>query len=235
MKKKTVTKEKSGRKALALIIIGAIIAAIALYAGISIAYSKLKHTYNLQCCITDADEQVEVKIEPGKIINPAFVINYFGLTNGVNLSQVPFPKLRSQLLSAAKELQDIRITKTLPNKISITALERVPKVRVLGYNQNFVADSEGVVFWYHLRLSATLPIIRQPKNATTKKGEKLSGMALSALWLLEEAADPQFSVLKIQEVDTYKKDYLLATLGDSSIVKIAWEEMDKDTKKSRAS
>ena len=235
MKKKNVTKEKDGKKALTLIVMAAFVAVIALCAGISIAYAKLKHTFNLQCCITNAGEQVEIRIEPGKIIKQDFIIDHFSLTNGVNLTQIPFSKLREQLLSAAKELQDIRITKTLPNKISVTVLERIPKVRVLGLNQNFVADSDGIVFWYPLRLSTTLPIIRQSKSNTTKKGERLSGMSLSALWLLEEASDPQFSVLKIQEVDTYKKDYLLATLGDSSRVKIAWEDMEKDTKKSRTS
>ena len=43
------------------------------------------------------------------------------------------------------------------------------------------------------------------------------------------------AVLKIQEVDTFKPDYLFATLGDSSRAKIAWEDMEKPTKASRIS
>ena len=52
---------------------------------------------------------------------------------------------------------------------------------------------------------------------------------------LEEAAAPEFSALKIQEVDTFKPDYLFATLGDSSRAKIAWSDMEKPTKASRIS
>ena len=42
-------------------------------------------------------------------------------------------------------------------------------------------------------------------------------------------------MLKIQEVDTFKQDYLFATLGDSSRAKIAWADMEKPTKASRIS
>ena len=80
---------------------------------------------------------------------------------------------------------------------------------------NNAADREGVVFWYPRRDTALLPIIREAKRNTSMPGERLTGMARAALLLLEEAAAPEFAALKIQEVDTFKPDYLFATLGDS--------------------
>ena len=175
----------------------------------------------------------------GKILPARLFANHFNLTNGVNLAQVPFAKLRERLIADMPNLRDIKIVRTIPNKVRIEVVERVPVVRVIGAgakaNPNYTADSEGKVFWYPRRDTTLLPIIREAKKETSTAGAKLSGMAMAALRLLEEAADPEFAILKIQEVDTFKQDYLFATLGDSSRAKIAWEDMENLTKNSRES
>jgi hypothetical protein len=180
-----------------------------------------------------------VEVITGKIVPARLIINHFGLTNGMNLAHVPFAELRDRLIKDTPNLRDIKITRTLPNKVRVEAFERVPVVRVIGSganaNPNYTADSEGAVFWYPRRDTTLLPIIRESGKNTSAPGARLSGPALSALWLLEEAAAPEFSILKIQQVETIKQDYLFATLGDSSRAKIAWEDMDKDTKASRTS
>ena len=238
MKKKTHLKEgDKKRQVVALIAVAAVAVTATVGIGATIAFKKLKHTYELQCCVTDAGEQVEVVT--GKIVPARLIINHFGLTNGMNLAHVPFAELRERLMKDAPNLKDVKIYRTLPNKVRVEAIERVPAVRVIGSganaNPNYTADSEGVVFWYPRRDTTLLPIIRETAKSTSTPGSKLSGAALSALWLLEEAADPEYSVLKIQQVETFKQDYLFATLGDSSRAKIAWEDMDKDTKASRTS
>ena len=238
MKKKTHLKEgDKKRQVVALIAVAAVAVTATVGIGATIAFKKLKHTYELQCCVTDAGEQVEVVT--GKIVPARLIINHFGLTNGMNLAHVPFAELRERLMKDAPNLKDVKIYRTLPNKVRVEAIERVPAVRVIGSganaNPNYTADSEGVVFWYPRRDTTLLPIIRETAKSTSTPGSKLSGAALSALWLLEEAAAPEYSVLKIQQVETFKQDYLFATLGDSSRAKIAWEDMDKDTKASRTS
>ncbi len=238
MKKKNHLKEgDKKRQVVALIAVAAVAVTAIVGIGATIAFKKLKHTYELQCCVTDAGEQVEVVT--GKIVPARLIINHFGLTNGMNLAHVPFAELRERLMKDAPNLKDVKISRTLPNKVRVEAIERVPAVRVIGSganaNPNYTADSEGVVFWYPRRDTTLLPIIRETAKSTSTPGSKLSGAALSALWLLEEAADPEYSVLKIQQVETFKQDYLFATLGDSSRAKIAWEDMDKDTKASRTS
>ena len=238
MKKKITTKNSSkGKQIIALIAIAALAVTVIACIGLTAAFKKLKHTYESQCCVTDAGEQVE--IVTGKIVLPRLIINHFGLTTGMNLAHVPFAELRDRLIKDTPNLGDIKITRTLPNKVRIETFERIPVVRVIGSgenaNPNYTADSEGAVFWYPRRDTTLLPIIRESGKNTSSPGTKLSGSALSALWLLEEAAAPEFSILKIQQVETFKQDYLFATLGDSSRAKIAWEDMDKDTKSSRAS
>lgn len=237
MKKKNVTtKNNKGKVVVAAVIAG--IVALALVAwGVAAAYDQLKSIYIQQCCVTDAGEQVEVVT--GKIIPARLIVNHFSLTNGVNLAQIPFAALRERLLKDMPNLSDVKISRRLPNFVRIEATERVPVVRVIGSGSNAAqsnaADREGVVFWYPRRDTALLPIVREAKKTTSAPGERLSGMAMAALQLIAESSDREFAALKIQEVDTFKQDYLFVTLGDSSRAKIAWEDMDKPTKSSHIS
>ena len=236
MKKNVTAPNKRGKLIAATAIAGIVAVALAAW-GSAVAFGKMRQTYELQCCVTDAGEQVEVVT--GKIIPARLIVNHFGLTNGVNLAQIPFTTLRERLLKDTPNLRDVKITRHLPNSVRVEVTERVPVVRVIGSasnaSPNNAADRDGVVFWYPRRDTALLPIVRDAKKRTSSPGERLTGMSLAALQLLEEAADPEFAALSIQEVDTFKPDYLFATLGDSSRAKIAWEDMEKPTKSSRAS
>ena len=236
MKKITAQNSSKGR----IIAVGAAIAMVTLafvVYGLAVILSRLDAIYERQCCVTNAGEQVE--IVAGRILPARLFINHFNLTNGVNLAQVPFAALRERLIRDMPNIRDIKIVRTVPDKVRIEVAERVPIVRVIGAgskaNPNYTADSEGNVFWYPRRDTTLLPIIREAKKDTSTAGAKLSGMAMAALRLLEEASDPEFAILKIQEVDTFKQDYLFATLGDSSRAKIAWEDMDSHTRASRES
>ena len=236
MNKNVTTQKSHGKVVVVAVLAGMAIVALAAW-GIHAAYGRLKNVYLLQCCVTDSGEQVEVVT--GKIIPAKLIVNHFGLTNGVNLAKVPFATLRERLIKDTPNLRDVKITRRLPNFVRVEATERVPVVRVIGSGANAspnnAADREGVVFWYPRRDTALLPIVREAKKNTSAPGQRLTGMALAALRLLEEASDPAFAALKIQEVDTFKPDYLFATLGDSSRAKIAWEDMEKPTKASRIS
>ena len=236
MKRNVTTKKNRGKAIAAVVLAGVAVAALAVW-GARAAYGRLRTVYLLQCCVTDAGEQVEVV--SGKIIPARLIVNHFGLTNGVNLSEVPFAALRERLLKDMPNLRDVKISRRLPNFVRIEVSERVPVVRVIGSGANAspnnAADREGVVFWYPRRDTALLPVVREAKKSTSSPGQRLTGMALAALQLIEEAADPAYAELKIQEVDTFKPDYLFATLGDSSRAKIAWEDMEKPSKASHIS
>ena len=235
--KKISLQKNSKVKVIALVAAAAVVALALVVCGSVAAWNRLNEIYERQCCLTDAGEQVE--IAAGKILKAPLFVDHFHLTNGVNLAQVPFAKLRERLIRDTPNLRDIKIVRTLPNKVRIEVIERVPVVRVIGAgakaNPNYTADTEGKVFWYPRRDTALLPIIREAKKDTSAAGAKLSEMAMAALRLVEEAAAGEFAILKIQEIDTFKQDYLFVTLGDSSRAKIAWEDMANNTKASRDS
>ena len=118
MKKKITTKNGGkGKQVVVLIAIAATAIAIVAGIGFTAAFKKLKRTYELQCCITDTGEQVEVIT--GKIVPARLIINHFGLTNGMNLAHVPFAELRDRLIKDTPNLRDIKITRTLPNKVRV--------------------------------------------------------------------------------------------------------------------
>lgn len=235
--KKITTQNKGKGRAIALVAAAAVAVVALVICGAAMAFNRLVAVYERQCCLTDAGEQVE--IITGKILPARLFINHFNLTNGVNLAQLPFAELRERLIRDMPNLRDIKIVRTVPNRVRIEISERIPVVRVIGAganaNPNYTADSEGKVFWYPRRDTTLLPIIREVKKNTSTAGASLSGMSMAALRLLEAASDPEFAALKIQEVDTFKQDYLFATLGDSSRAKIAWEDMESNTKASRES
>ncbi len=211
-------------------------AALAAWGGWAVC-RRLAAAYNSQCLLVNVAEQVE--ITTGRQIGARMIADHFGLTNGANLASIDFAKLRARLLEVTPQLRDVRIVRHQPGRLSIEAIERVPIVRVMGYgrkaSRNYAADREGVLFWYPQRETALLPIIRDATMRPGAQKRRISGMALAALSLLDAAASPEFGELKIQEVDTLKRDYLLATLGDSSRAKIAWDGMDKPSRGSHAS
>lgn len=232
----TQAKDKTRKTALATVAaVGATAMAIAIW-GIWAICQRLASTYNRQCRVTNIGEQVE--ISTGKQINARMIRVHFGLTNGADLASIDFARLRERLLADTPNLKDLKISLRQPNHLRIEAIERIPIVRVMGYgpkaSKNYAADREGYIFWYPQRETALLPIIRDAKMKSGGQ-KRISGMALAALNLLEEASSPEYDVLKIQEVDTLKRDYLLVTLGDSSRAKIAWEDMGRPSRESHAS
>ena len=117
-----------------------------------------------------------MEVISGKIVPANLIVNHFGLTNGVNLAQVPFDTLRERLLQDMPNIKDVKISRRLPNHVRVEVSERVPVVRVIGSGANAsannAADREGVVFWYPRRDTALLPIIREAKRNTSAPGER---------------------------------------------------------------
>ena len=60
----------------------------------------------------------------------ALITLYFGLTNGANLATIPFADLRKKLLDRIPNIADLKIERRLPNRVTITVVEREPAVRI---------------------------------------------------------------------------------------------------------
>ena len=201
---------------------------VALGAGLILGYDKLKDLYLEQCVITDMASQV--KITSGKMVPPSTIAEELGLRPGVNLAQIDFTAKRKYLLEKIPNLRTVRITRRLPNKVIVAAEERTPVARLglkgKGAVTGRVVDTEGMVFLWQ-RGTQTLPTIRESTPPGTPKGQRITNRTLAALRLIEVGREPEFLELGILEVDVAKPDFLLATLGNYSKLKIVWSEMDE--------
>ena len=234
-----------GRLAL-LLALACILLALIGY-GLFRGFSALHGLWLSQGRITDLELDVvltsntgsgQQTIVPERMISRDILIYEFGLTNGANLAEIPFAERRARLLARIPCIQDMKIVRQQPNRVTITVTEREPAVRVAPpkgrVNTGRVADYEGVVFQRYYN-NAALPVIREASPDATKPGQKIKGRAAAALRLLRAVAEPGFESLAVQEIETSHPDHLMATLGDYSRVQIAWQDMDRDSSDARAS
>jgi len=230
---------KSRNKAVAASLFAAgIVVAVGLLAwGTTSLFVMLRGIVREQCRVADQDIDVVV-VTPGRMVQPDVVTLHFGLTNGANLAEIDFAGLREKLLARVPNVRDIHVERRLPNRVTIEVKERDPVARVAGRSKTtpsgLMVDSEGVIFRF-ARSAATYPVVRTGADVKLAPGERLTGRAAAALQLIEVASQPDLLALNVQEVDATPKDYVLATLGNYSRAKIAWENMDSSSRTARDS
>jgi hypothetical protein len=217
----------SNRRISTIAVAGSLAVAAVLIAVV-ISFEKLREIWLEQCVVRDLDEQVSVT--SGKMVKGDVITGEFGLTNGANLALIDFKRKREEILRKIPNLRSISVSRRLPDKVVITTEERTPiarlNLRERKSTTGKVVDSEGVVFICQ-RGTQMLPVIRESKPGSAP-GSTLSGRALAALKLIEVCREAEYIELAVQEVDISKRDYLLATLGNYSRAKIAWEGFDQE-------
>lgn len=207
--------------------------------GFACGVGALREVWREQFRVQDSAIDVVVT-SSGKNVTPATIVYYFGLTNGANLATIPYDELRKSLIARIPNIHDISIERRLPRRVTVDVKEREPAVRIAppkgASDSGLVADYDGVVFRTYN--SPRLPIIRESSEIRHTAGHRLEGHARAALQLvhlLAEVADgksdapPALADLRVLELDTSKKDYLLVTLGDYSTAEIAWDHMGEDS------
>ena len=207
--------------------------------GFAVGVGALREVWREQFRVQDSAIDVVVT-SSGKNVTPATIVYYFGLTNGANLATIPYDELRKSLIARIPNIHDILIERRLPRRVTVDVKEREPAVRIAppkgASDSGLVADYDGVVFRTYN--SPRLPIIRESSEIRHTAGHRLEGHARAALQLvhlLAEVADgksdapPALADLRVLELDTSKKDYLLVTLGDYSTAEIAWDHMGEDS------
>ena len=210
------------------------LAAVACMAGGAVyAWDELKRVWQEQCRVEDIELDVVVTGD-SKMVPAEVVPIIFNLTNGVNLAEVDFAKLRVEALKRYPAIRDIRIERRMPNGVLIDVKERMPVVRVAGQSPR-VADEEGVVFRL-ARNVAMLPLVREDATPPTPPGERLKGNAAAAVQLVCALSEKEYPNLGVLEADATHADWLLVTLAESySRAKIAWNRMGEKSRRSAAS
>ena len=204
--------------------------------GVTLGYEKLRSIWIEQCAVRDMRSQVS--ISAGRMVSAEIVAESFGLRVGANLALIDFDEKRRETLSRIPNIRAISVTRHLPARVEIVVEERIPVARMEILHQNRrhtgrVVDSEGMVFMCQ-RGTSTLPAIREAAAPGTPPGKRLSPRVLAALRLVERCQEREFQELGLLEIDVSRKDYLLATLGSYSRLKIAWRGMEDDTPESDA-
>lgn len=224
MKKQNKINHSRQWSALAVLAI-VVIAATAV--GLVVCYDKLRDLWLEQCVI--ADMAAQVSVTSGKMVKADVLAEEFGLRTGANLALIDFDVERKRILETIPNLKEITVTRHLPDRVTIVAEERRPVARLnvvkIKADSGKVVDDEGVVFMWQ-RGTRQLPVIRERSAPGTRKGARLTGRPLSALRLVEAWQDVANAPVGILEVDVSQPDYLLATLSNYSMAKIAWEGMD---------
>ena len=219
---------KIERKGRMTIVVTAIVAIVLVGVGAIVCYDRLKGLYLEQCVINDMAKQVSVT--SGKMVKADVIAENLGLRTGANLATIDFSEKRRELLEKVPNLKSIHISRQLPDKVTVVAEERTPVAR-LGLVKaqdpsGRVVDTEGMVFVWQ-RGTLTLPLIRESKAPGTPRGSRIQGRTLAALRLVETCREAEFLELGLLEVDTSKHDFLIATLGNYSKLKILWTGMDE--------
>lgn len=226
-------KIKRDRRTSILFVTGVVIVS-ALTVATMVCYGRLRDMWLEQCIVKDYDSQVSVS--SGRMVKADVIAGEFGLRKGANLALIDFRKKREEILAKIPNIKSISVSRRLPANVSVTFEERTPSARVLTKSSKArsgrVVDSEGVVFIFQSGTD-TLPVIREPFEPGTPPGGRLKGKALAALMLIEACREPDFQELGVLEADISKPDYLLITLGNYSRLKIKWDSMDENSRRSR--
>ena len=241
-----VKNQKAVRRLLVLTAIALVGGGFACW-GAAIGFGVLRDIWLEQFRVQDAAIDVVVTYsptpeDPNEAKSKIDTIKYiFGLmTNGVNLATIPYHELRAKALVKYPQIQSISVKRQLPRRVTIEVKERDAAVHIVSgkgqKNTGLVADYDGVVF-YNYKAPPQLPLVREPAEARHAPGQRLEGHAYAALQLVHVLADAaegksdavELVSLRVREINTSKKDYLLVTLEDYSTAEIAWDRMGEDS------
>ena len=239
IKRNTNVKNQKAYRRLIVLAAGLLVGVGLAVWGVSIGIGALRATWLEQFRVQDSAIDVVVT-STGKNVKPETIIYYFGITNGANLATIPYAEKRESLIARVPNIRDIQIWRQLPRRVTVDVKEREPAVRIAPTKgkpeSGLVADYDGVVF--RTFNCPPLPIIREPDEARRTPGQRLEGNAYAALQLVHLLADaangksdaePELANLRVLEIDTSKKDFLLVTLDDYSTAEIAWDHMGQDS------
>jgi len=175
-----------------------------------------------QFALTDVRRNVDVNT--GKLLRPTIIYDLLDLTDGMNQFRLNIKKERQTLVSRVPNIKDLTIVRTLPDKMSISVIERSPIARVQTKDGGWVVDEEGVPFVCYTG-TEHLPLIKGVDlPAQMQSGNRVHGMAMAALQVVCNMRRINVTQ-RLLELEVVKEDYLLLTMSDHRQVKFAWYGM----------
>jgi cell division septal protein FtsQ len=157
------------------------------------------------------------------------------IREGTNLFGFNIRKLREEFLARAPSYRSIRITRQLPDTLTIDVVPRVALARVvLGWRNEVVADREGAVFSM-AGSTKHLPAVTGYKGPDLQPGAQLDGMAAAAMQVVDVCDTPRLGIF-VEEVNISHSRYVVVTArygGRRCRIDLSWDGMGSQTPESR--
>ena len=172
-----------------------------------------------------------IDIRGGVMMTQALVREYARVDEGMNLFDLNIEQLRGDFIRRAPSVKQMEISRILPDTLRLEIIERMPLAR-LGRRGPLVVGRHGMIFVYKGPM-AQLPVISGYGNSGTRPGLKLTGIAQSALEVLDAIDEHPALDMEVETVEVGHRDCLVLRLADRKAVKLAWREMGMLTPASR--
>ena len=182
-----------------------------------------------------------IEIVPGATKSAGEIRALSGVREGDNLFASRADEIRRRILSAAPEIADAEVSKTLPGSLRIAVRDRVPVALLL--DERRALDADGLVFPLVGRDVArwrSLPRIENgPSRSVAEAGRRLAGtpgftpetaeakMERALRLVVALDARPDFPT-RVSTLDVSDPAYLVLLTGENCMVRILWEEIPDD-------
>lgn len=147
------------------------------------------------------------------------------INEGTNLFAFDIDELQKEFLERATSYKAIRITRFLPDTLTVEVEPRIPVARV-GRWSSLVTDNDGVVFPAPGR-TKTLPTISGYRKGELAPGTQMRGQAIAAIQLVSVCDNPRLG-LAVEAVDVGNAEHIEVKAkygGRSRSISLTWEGM----------
>ena len=204
-----------------LVVVGSILIGLALFFGWR-GLDFLMFTGNPYFTIR------EVKISTQLAVSEQKIRDLTGIAEGKNIFSFSSSDKRNALLRNVPNLSEVTISKTLPNRVEITAIDRIPVIKI--GTTNFASDKDGNIMVIdesqRTRWSSLPVLINGNERIHAVPGQKLSDKFLTALYVMNIYNEMDGISFHIEQIDVSGRIYLiLQTAENSREVRLVWEEI----------
>lgn len=168
----------------------------------------------------------QLEIISSNAVKDQEIIKLTGISKGINLFSFSAAEKRRKLLESVPNLSEVRIVKTLPDKVKIVTTDRLPVLR-LG-DTDFATDKDGTVMTLDMEHKwAFLPkLFDSSRKQNPIPGQKLEGKAAQALAIANVYNEMNGASFKLNGILVDGRFYvILQTSEGRREIRLVWEEL----------
>ena len=157
------------------------------------------------------------------------------IREGTNMFAFDIDELREEFLLRAPSYRAVKITRRLPNVLTVEVSPRSPLVRIpLGWRTSVVADREGTVFSTAANVTH-LPLVTGYQGTSPQPGKEVNGLAVAAVQLVDVCDNPALGLF-VEEVNVGHGGHVVVIArygGRRRRLSLVWDGMGARSPESR--